>query len=157
MAALECICSNLSSPLSYYVPAPVCSLHCLLNVQWCRSWALHRIKYVWSFQVWNVEPMQKCFNLPFVLEWPAGDNSAGLLVIEKLLPRCVLWFSVRCNQYLSSTLSAKYGYSIKPRWRQIQTWSYRVSVGDVTLGLSVHLLTMEFGLMTLEVNLLRAP
>lgn len=110
MAALACICSNLNSPLSYYldsdiswkktwkakdvdVPLPLCS-HCLLNVRCCRSWALHRIKHVWSFQVWNVEPMQKCFNLPFIWNGRQGRS-----------PLAPMWLKNCCHSVFSGSQS----------------------------------------------------
>lgn len=68
--------------------------HCLLNVRCCRSWARHRIKHVWSFQVWNVEPMQKCFNLPFIWNGQRGRT-----------PLAPMWLKNCCHSVFSGSQS----------------------------------------------------
>lgn len=141
--------SNLTSPLSYYLVS---------DISWKKTWKAKDVDVPplsvkrTVLQVVSTASYQTRLKLPglkrgadaevlhpaFYLEWPAGENSTRSHVIEKLLPQCVLWFSVRCNQCPSSTLSTKYGYSIKPRWRQIPNLKLRsvsewCHVGFITL------------------------
>lgn len=140
--------SNLTSPLSYYlvsdiswkktwkakdvdVPLPACS-HCLLNVRCCRSWARHRIKHVWSFQVWNVEPMQKCFTLPFIWNgqrgrtplapmWKIAATVCSLVLsqmqsVSELHPVDQIWLFYKTKMATNTKLEATKCQWVMSRW-----------------------------------------